>query len=140
MRMAKMKRKERVTMSDEDIEKAAGEFWEKYERSAETLPHVCDVPIYRLIKRHEHVIGLLDKNPEWASALATLVAGDYYKDVWSSRSCSGYLAGIFGLDYLDIYCSSSTYYELKMNGKGAPIMVEYEKAKELDDREASDGK
>jgi len=112
----------------------AEEFWKEYVKKSEAYPEVIEFSIKELKNRHKNAIALLQKYPSLFEYIPILIAGDYYKNVWDSRFSSGYLAEIFDLDYEVIYCSSSTYYELKVEDKDRSFMKLYENTKELDDK------
>ena len=111
-------------------------FWDKYHKSCGDLPHICDISLEELRKRHHWVLELtkiFDKQD-----IGTLLAGKRYKDVWNSRSCSGHLAELMGINeddaYCCFYCGSSNYYVLCTYGSVAMLKM-FELANELDEGE-----
>jgi hypothetical protein len=95
-------------------------FWEEYNKKDNYRVHICDVPEEVFYARHKHVLSLIGKYD--ARSIGLLIAGKYYRDVWSSRSCSGTLSALVNSekiggngehDYMDFYCESSSYYYLR---------------------------
>lgn len=106
-------------------------FWDDYHRKE--LPELGNVSTVELVDRHRNFL-LLDK--KWfCHDLAIYLAGQY-KDVWSSRSESGRIAGLFGADYLMVYCGSSSYIEMMLMCRNEEMLKDFEAAMEKDRNEA----
>ena len=87
-------------------------FWDKERKSEDKKEHICDIPMDELKEKHKHTLSLIGKYHSFQ--IGNLIAGKYYRDVWSSRSCSGTLSKLIGSDdYMDFYCGSSVYYAIK---------------------------
>jgi hypothetical protein len=114
----------------------ADKFWETYKIKDNTRSHLCDIPKEIFYARHKNALALFPEYP--ANEIGLLIAAKYYSDVWSSRSCSGYLAYLVdignrdGDGYMEFYCSSSCYFFLKDNTN--PTYQAFIKADELDNR------
>jgi len=62
-----------------------------------------------------------------------LLAGEYYKDVFCSRSCSEHVACLFGLDYLDVYCAGGSYLQMLIDGRDSDMVRAFDEARKKDD-------
>lgn len=104
----------------------ASRFWKKYRKDTTRL-HLCNIPEEIFYARHRNVLKLIEQYEplfrDWRHQsskkfIGLLLSGKYYDDVWSSRSCSGYLAHLVGIDnwnsgaYITFYCGSSDYYTI----------------------------
>jgi hypothetical protein len=112
----------------------ADKFWETYQTTESSRVHLCDIPKEIFYARHKNALKLIPEYP--ANEIGLLIAGKYYSDVWSSRSCSGYLAYLLGIGnknggaYMEFYCSGSCYFFLKDNMN--PVYLAFEEADKLD--------
>jgi hypothetical protein len=111
--------------------RTAGKFWDEYRKTHTGLPHICDFSIEELKRKHKNVLSLCDKYDTYS--IGILIAGECYKDVWSSRACSGHLASLMGYGdnaYMEYYCSSSNYYF--MCSCDSQMMKDFQIAMKLD--------
>ena len=105
------------------------EFWDNERKNEDKKEHICDIDDDKLFKRHKNVLSLIGKYDP--VSIGMLIAGKYYHDVWSSRSCSGTMAHLVGTDdYMDFYCGSSNYYFIKSWDN--PIIKDFEEMDKLD--------
>jgi hypothetical protein len=107
------------------------DFWEEFKKNDDKKEDICDTSIEELRKRHANVINLIGKHDY--TKVGLLLAGKYYKNVWESRSCSSRLSKLMYHDnYLDFYCSSSTYYFLMTSYTDDKLIKDFDEAIKLD--------
>jgi hypothetical protein len=114
----------------------AREFWEEYKKTNNTRLHICEIPKEVFYAKHRNALALIKDKGYDALDIGMLIAGKYYSDVWSSRSCSGYLSRLVGgNDYMDFYCGSSIYYSMINSPlKGNPILEDFKEADLKDEK------
>jgi hypothetical protein len=129
-----------------DEEEAQGDlasrFWEEYDKAHQSLPHICDFSIEELKEKHRNVLNLCKKYDKQIVGL--YLGAECYSDIWASRSCSGHMARLVGIEseidpddgadnsYCWFYCQSSSYYIVKMLYHDKEFEEDFRKAMESD--------
>lgn len=99
----------------DDCDQELQEFWQEHE-------DICggadprDINLLEFIDKHHNVIDYIYSLEDYLDRklMVHTLMGDYYINGFDSRSASGYIAEIFQLgDYLNLYCGSSTYADVR---------------------------